>query len=610
MASWNWPRLINKISADVPFLKTALNALLKMNPTSIEDIPPNAKRLADIAPNQVQFQNYSGTGWETCGKLMHDVDTVDGKHASTGITANTIPVRDSTGKLPGDITGNAATATSAAAVSGVVPVSHGGTGVTTSAELRNIFNVPPTSHKSTQTTYGVGDDDEYGHLKLSDATNSNSGVGGGIAATPNAVRQCVHLSGNETVDGAKVFTSNMTVKNTAPTSVLQHTTFTKGETPSGEALWQFKGTDDTGGTGNDHTLGRVYTAVDTSGNTRTVISAFRNELGQTTAAELTVYCSKDGNTKYVTAPTPVSGANDTKVATTAWVNAAAVHKTGGEETIAGTKTFSSNVRVTKNGPRIEFRNSELTRGTNPSANKAGEIYFYDKDGSQLGLIQQLITTAGRSSTHLYAYKYTADGGTTNAALGVGIEQNGTVYTYAPNPAADSDTTHIATTKWVRSKVDGAIFPAGLVVASAIPSAPAGFLPCNGGAVSRTTYANLFAVLGTRYGAGDGQSTFNLPDMRYRYLIHSNADLFGQKLEEYLPNITGSLSCNLFYCMNPGIGGAFSGSIRYGASEGGNDSSTWNVSFSANSSNGIYGSGNTRLTNVQPKSFCVYFMIKY
>ena len=43
--------------------------------------------------------------------------------------------------------------------------------------------------------------------------------------------------------------------------------------------------------------------------------------------------------------------------------------------------------------------------------------------------------------------------------------------------------------------------------------PTGYLECNGAAVSRTTYATLFAVIGTTYGAGDGSTTFNLPDTR-------------------------------------------------------------------------------------------------
>lgn len=45
------------------------------------------------------------------------------------------------------------------------------------------------------------------------------------------------------------------------------------------------------------------------------------------------------------------------------------------------------------------------------------------------------------------------------------------------------------------------------------TAPTGYLLCDGSAVSRTTYAALFAVIGTAYGIGDGSTTFNVPDMR-------------------------------------------------------------------------------------------------
>lgn len=51
--------------------------------------------------------------------------------------------------------------------------------------------------------------------------------------------------------------------------------------------------------------------------------------------------------------------------------------------------------------------------------------------------------------------------------------------------------------------------------------PAGFIPCDGRAVSRTTYAKLFAVIGTTYGPGNGTTTFNVPDVRARALVCAN-----------------------------------------------------------------------------------------
>jgi microcystin-dependent protein len=57
---------------------------------------------------------------------------------------------------------------------------------------------------------------------------------------------------------------------------------------------------------------------------------------------------------------------------------------------------------------------------------------------------------------------------------------------------------------------------GIPTATIVPwtdsSVPSGFLDCNGAAVSRSTYADLFAVVGTTYGAGDGSSTFNVPNL--------------------------------------------------------------------------------------------------
>ena len=60
-------------------------------------------------------------------------------------------------------------------------------------------------------------------------------------------------------------------------------------------------------------------------------------------------------------------------------------------------------------------------------------------------------------------------------------------------------------------------PTGGVIAFAANSAPAGYLVCDGSAVSRTTYADLFAVIGTTYGPGDGSTTFNLPDLRGEFI---------------------------------------------------------------------------------------------
>jgi microcystin-dependent protein len=63
----------------------------------------------------------------------------------------------------------------------------------------------------------------------------------------------------------------------------------------------------------------------------------------------------------------------------------------------------------------------------------------------------------------------------------------------------------------------AILPAGLILPFGNTTAPTGYLACDGSAVSRTTYAALFVAIGTTWGAGNGSSTFNVPDLRGAFL---------------------------------------------------------------------------------------------
>lgn len=85
---------------------------------------------------------------------------------------------------------------------------------------------------------------------------------------------------------------------------------------------------------------------------------------------------------------------------------------------------------------------------------------------------------------------------------------------APTPTAGDDSTKIATTEFVNDAITTAIkpvVPVGTILEFGGSTAPTGFLLCDGSAVSRTTYADLFTAIGTSYGPGDGVTTFNLPD---------------------------------------------------------------------------------------------------
>lgn len=69
-------------------------------------------------------------------------------------------------------------------------------------------------------------------------------------------------------------------------------------------------------------------------------------------------------------------------------------------------------------------------------------------------------------------------------------------------------------------------PCGAIIPWAGATAPANWLLCDGAAVSRTTYASLFGLVGTTYGAGDGSTTFNVPDLRGRIPVGKNGGSFG------------------------------------------------------------------------------------
>ena len=64
-------------------------------------------------------------------------------------------------------------------------------------------------------------------------------------------------------------------------------------------------------------------------------------------------------------------------------------------------------------------------------------------------------------------------------------------------------------------------PTGTITPWSQASAPTGFLECDGAAVSRSTYAALFAIISDTYGAGDGSTTFNLPDLTDKVAVHKS-----------------------------------------------------------------------------------------
>lgn len=74
-----------------------------------------------------------------------------------------------------------------------------------------------------------------------------------------------------------------------------------------------------------------------------------------------------------------------------------------------------------------------------------------------------------------------------------------------------------TTAKLAAEVVAKFIPSGVIMPFGGTVAPTGFFLCDGTAVSRVTYADLYAVIGTSFGSGNGSTTFNLPDFRGRFL---------------------------------------------------------------------------------------------
>lgn len=155
-------------------------------------------------------------------------------------------------------------------------------------------------------------------------------------------------------------------------------------------------------------------------------------------------------------------------------------------------------------------------------------------------------------------------------------------------------------------------PVGSVTAFAGNTTPNGWLLCDGSNVSRTTYAALFAVIGTRYGSGNGSTTFGLPNLVDKFIQGSATS--GTVKAAGLPNITGD-----FTIRGLGTGGT---SVLYPHGLISSiETSTWTgagmtqtssttegkiVNFNASNSNAIYGNS----TTVQPPALTMRYIIKY
>ena len=169
---------------------------------------------------------------------------------------------------------------------------------------------------------------------------------------------------------------------------------------------------------------------------------------------------------------------------------------------------------------------------------AGLTYFKQQLFSKLALKDEVVLLTPQTLTAAQQAQALANiaalelsGGTIKGALAV----QGTMTVQTPTANANP-----ATKQYVDEKVSASTgVPAGAIMFFGVKSIPDGWLLCNGANVSRTTYANLFAAIGTNFGSGNGSTTFTLPNLSGRFIEGTTSTgSVGNTYSAGLPNITG------------------------------------------------------------------------
>lgn len=170
----------------------------------------------------------------------------------------------------------------------------------------------------------------------------------------------------------------------------------------------------------------------------------------------------------------------------------------------------------------------------PTAYAQGEVYWCKANFTSVGGDTFNVNGLGAKPI----YKVTNAG---LVAIAASDMQSGAMYALAYDSALNG-----GAGGFQLANSSGAI-PSGTIMQTATATAPTGWLLAQGQAVSRTTYATLFSAIGTTFGAGDGVTTFNLPDGRGRFLAGFDPS-----------NGTGRLNAAVSGSVNGGILGAVGG----------------------------------------------------
>jgi len=180
----------------------------------------------------------------------------------------------------------------------------------------------------------------------------------------------------------------------------------------------------------------------------------------------------------------------------------------GTVAIANGGTGGTTAQAARNNIAAAVTNGQYLRGNGTN------VLMSAIQAADVPTLNQNTTGTAANITGTAAVANGGTGRTTLTANNV-LLGNGTTAVNFVAPGTSGNVLTSNGTTWTSGAAPG--LPAGSVIYVAMNTAPTGFLKANGAAVSRTTYADLFAAIGTTFGAGDGSTTFNVPDIRGEFM---------------------------------------------------------------------------------------------
>lgn len=166
------------------------------------------------------------------------------------------------------------------------------------------------------------------------------------------------------------------------------------------------------------------------------------------------------------------------------------------------------------------------------------------------------------------------------------------------------------TRYIDLPYIGGNLPTGSVIPFAGTILPEDdWLLCNGQAVSRTDYADLYAIIGIKYGNGDGTTTFNVPNLNNTFIeATSDSSKVSTKLNAAIPNTKGYFASEVQDTGHPSLrnNGPFKYSIVYRGDNGGTPGEGIRWDFDPSLVSSVYKDG---CTTVQPPAIMMHYIIK-